>query len=48
MITIIYRALVAIVLFFTIWNLYEEEDLLKQVNHAWVVIPLILRVLMIK
>ncbi len=48
MITIIYRALVAIVLFFTIWNLYEEEDLLKQVNHALVVIPLILRVLMIK
>jgi len=48
LITIIYRALVAIVLFFTIWNLYEEEDLLKQVNHALVVIPLILRVLMIK
>lgn len=46
--TLIYRALVAIVLFFTIWNLLDEEDVKKQANNALVIIPLLLRVLMIK
>ena len=46
--TIIYRILVAIVLILTIWNLYDEEDIMKQANNALVIIPLLLRVLMIK
>ncbi len=46
--TLIYRVLVAMVLIFTIWNLYEEEDMMKQANNALVIIPLLLRVLMIK
>lgn len=46
--TLIYRALVAMVIVFTIWNLFEEEDIMKQGNNALVIIPLLLRVLMIK
>lgn len=48
MITLIYRAIVAIVLIFTVWNLFEEEKLTLQANAALVVIPLVLRMLMIK
>ncbi|NLN49885.1 MAG: hypothetical protein GX154_12540 [Clostridiales bacterium] len=47
-ITIIYRLLVAFVLFVTLWNLFTEKNLHKQMNAALVIIPLILRVLMIK
>ncbi|MDO5718972.1 MAG: hypothetical protein Q4P34_08305 [Tissierellia bacterium] len=46
--TIIYRILLAIVLLLTIWNLFEEDDIRKQINNSLVIIPLLLRVLMIK
>lgn len=46
--TLIYRILLAIVLIFTIWNLFDEEDIMKQANNALVIVPLLLRVLMIK
>lgn len=46
--TLIYRILVGLVLVLTIWNLFDEEDTMKQANNALVVIPLLLRVLMIK
>ena len=46
--TLIYRFLVALVLFLTVWNLFDEEDIKKQANNALVIIPLLLRVLMIK
>lgn len=46
--TLIYRILVLIVLIFTIWNLFDEDDIKKQANNALVIIPLLLRVLMIK
>ncbi|MBU5269914.1 hypothetical protein [Clostridium cochlearium] len=46
--TLIYRLLVAIVLIFTVWNLFEEKDIKQQANAALVVIPLVLRILMIK
>lgn len=48
MITLIYRGIVAIVLFFTVWNLFTEKKLTLQANAALVVIPLVLRLLMIK
>lgn len=48
MITLIYRAIIALVLFFTVWNLYTEKKLTLQANAALVVIPLVLRLLMIK
>jgi len=46
--TLIYRILVLIVLIFTVWNLFDEDDIKKQANAALVIIPLLLRVLMIK
>jgi hypothetical protein len=39
---------VLLVLIFTIWNLFDEDDIKKQANNALVIIPLLLRVLMIK
>ena len=48
MITWIYRGIIAVVLIFTIWNLFDEEKITLQANAALVVIPLILRLLMIK
>ncbi|NLU09892.1 MAG: hypothetical protein GXW90_02925 [Tepidanaerobacter acetatoxydans] len=46
--TLIYRVLLAIVLIFTLWNLFTEGDLKNQANAALVLIPLLLRILMIK
>ncbi|MDD2446322.1 MAG: hypothetical protein PHY91_01360 [Tissierellia bacterium] len=45
---LVYRLLVAFVLLFTVWELFDEEDLWNQANNALVIIPLLLRVLMIK
>ena len=44
----IYLALVLYVLIMVVLNLIEEKDLMKQVNAALVIIPLLLRILMIK
>lgn len=44
----IYLALVLYVLIMVVLNLLEEEDLMKQLNAALVIIPLLLRILMIK
>lgn len=48
MITWIYRGIVALVLVFTVWNLFREKSIARQANAALVVIPLVLRLLMIK
>ena len=44
----IYLALVLYVLIMVVLNLLEEKDLMKQVNAALVIIPLLLRIWMIK
>lgn len=44
----IYLALVLYVLIMVVLNLLEEKDLMKQLNAALVIIPLLLRLLMIK
>lgn len=44
----IYLALILYVLVMVVLNLLEEKDLMKQVNAALVIIPLLLRILMIK
>lgn len=44
----IYLALVLYVLIMVVLNLLEEKDLMKQVNAALVILPLLLRILMIK
>ena len=44
----IYLALVLYVLIMVVLSLLEEKDLMKQLNAAIVIIPLLLRILMIK
>ena len=48
MITLIYRGIVALVVLFVLWNLYTEKKLTNQLNCALVLIPMVLRLLMIK
>ena len=43
MITLIYRGIIAIVMSFTVWNLYTEKKIALQANAAIVLIPLLLR-----
>lgn len=45
---IIYLGITLYILIMVIMNLFEEEDVFKQMNSALVIIPLILRLLMIK
>jgi len=46
--TLVYRIIALLVLVFTIINLFKEKEFKKQMNAALVVIPLVLRILMIK
>lgn len=48
MLTVIYRILLALIVGLVGWNLFSEEKLTNQINAAMVLIPLVLRVLMIK
>lgn len=48
MLTYIYLALVAIVLALVIWNLFTEKKFINQLSAIMVVIPLVLRLLLIK
>lgn len=45
---IIYLGITLYILIMVIMNLFDEEDVFKQMNSALVIIPLILRLLMIK
>lgn len=44
----IYLALAAYVLLMVVLNLFEEKEIPKQMNAALVIIPLLLRILLIK
>ena len=48
MITIIYRLILALIVGLVGWNLFTEKKLTMQLNAAMVLIPLFLRVLMVK
>lgn len=49
MITIIYLAIALLVFLSTLYNLiFKEEKLADQINAAMVLIPLLLRILLIK
>ena len=45
---IVYLIMTAIVLGFTIWNFILEKDWKKQAAIAMVIVPLLMRVLLIK
>ena len=46
--TIVYLVILAAVLALVIWNLFTEEKLQNQLTAMMVIIPLFLRLLMIK
>ena len=48
MLTLIYRGILALVLFLTVRCCFREKDFWKQATAALVVIPLLLRLLLIK
>ena len=48
MITLIYRGLIALVVLLVLWNLYTDKKVTNQLNCALVLIPMVLRLLMIK
>ena len=48
MITLIYLWIFVLVVFLVLWNLYTEKKLTNQLNCALVLIPMVLRLLMIK
>lgn len=48
MITLIYRIIVGLVLALVVVNLFEKERIRDQANAALILLPLILRILMIK
>ena len=45
---IVYRVIIALVLFLTARCAYRERDFWKQATAALVIIPLVLRILLIK
>lgn len=47
-ITIVYLVILACVLGLVIWNLITEKNFFKQLNAFMIIIPLVLRLLMIK
>lgn len=44
----IYLAIILFLLIFIIWNMLTEENLFLQIDAALVIIPLVLRLLLIK
>ncbi|MEF9974009.1 MAG: hypothetical protein RSJ41_01425 [Clostridia bacterium] len=46
--TYIYLALIAIVLVFVVWNMFTEKKIMNQLNAVMVIVPLVLRLLLIK
>lgn len=48
MITVLYLAITAIVVILIIWNMLTEKDLMLQIDAALVLIPLLLRLFLIK
>lgn len=48
MIVILFRIIISIMALLTVVCTFRETDVRKQINNAFVLIPMILRILMIK
>lgn len=48
MITFIYLGIVAVLIGFIIWNMLKEKDLMLQIDAALILIPLLLRLFLVK
>lgn len=46
--TIVYLVILAFVLGLVVWNLWEEEKLVNQITAMMVIVPLVLRLFLIK
>ena len=46
--TWIYLLIVALLLILIIWNMFAEKDVFRQIDAALVIIPLVLRLFLIK
>ncbi len=46
--TWLYLLIIAILLVFIVWNMLTEKDVLRQIDAALVIIPLLLRLFLIK
>lgn len=44
----IYLAIVLFLLVFIVWNMFHEKSILAQIDAALVLVPLVLRLLLIK
>lgn len=48
MLTVIYQGIIALLMVFILWNMWRERDMGNQAIAAMVIIPLLLRLIMIK
>lgn len=48
MLMFIYLGIVLLLLVFILWNMFTEKDVLAQIDAALVIVPLVLRLLLIK
>ena len=46
--TIVYLVILAFVLGLVVWNMWTEKKLVNQITAVMVIVPLVLRLLMIK
>ena len=44
----VYLGIVLFLLVFILWNMFKEKDLFFQIDAALVIVPLVLRLLLIK
>ncbi len=48
MLLYVYLGIVLFLLVFILWNMFKEKDLFFQIDAALVIVPLVLRLLLIK
>lgn len=46
--TVIYLAIIVMLLGLVIWNMFTEKDIMVQIDAALIIIPLVLRLFLIK
>lgn len=47
MLTLLYQGIIAVTLFFIVWEMFEQQDITMQLIAALSIIPLLLRLLKI-
>lgn len=47
-VTVVYLVILAALIFFIVWNMFTTKDLMLQIDAALVLVPLLLRLFLIK